>query len=71
MERGVTGEASDAVKLDTDKAQFLCELVSARNIGSEAIEINAFYFREYVPFAADKLKLKIASVLNLWGKGPA
>ncbi len=59
-----------AITVCADKPWFLCELVSAKNVGQEPIEINAFYFREYAPFAGDKAKLKMKGVPNLW-KAPA
>ncbi len=59
-----------AITVCADKPWFLCELVSAQNVGSEPIEINAFYFRAYSPFAGDKAKSQMKRVPNLW-KAPA
>lgn len=59
-----------AITVFADKPWFLCDFVSARNVGCEPIEINAFYFRQYAPFAADKADAQMKSVPNLW-KAPA
>ena len=59
-----------AITLCADRPWFLCELASARNVGREPIEMNAFYFRAYAPFARDKARLGFKSVPNLW-KAPA
>ena len=53
-----------------DRPWFLCELVSAKNIGTTALDVNAFYFREYAPYFADKHLVGLRHVPNLW-KGPS
>ena len=45
---------------------FLCELVEAKNVGGAPIDVEAFYFREYAPYFADKLAMKMKRVPNLW-----
>jgi len=45
---------------------FLCELVEAKNVGDSPIDVEAFYFREYAPYFADRLAMKMKSVPNLW-----
>ncbi len=59
-----------AITVYAHRPWFFCELVSAENVGSEPIEINSFYFREYSPFAGDKAQGHLRNVPNLW-KGPA
>ena len=50
-----------------DRPWFLCDFVSAQNVGAKTIEIKAFYFREYSPFAFDRAKMTARkSVPNLW-----
>ncbi len=49
-----------------DKPWFLCELVEAKNMGEKPIDVRTFYFREYAPYFADKLKMKVKQVPNLW-----
>lgn len=46
--------------------RFLCELVEAKNVGDRPIDVEAFYFREYAPYFADKREMKIKRVPNLW-----
>ncbi len=46
--------------------RFLCELVEAKNVGGRPIDVEAFYFREYAPYFADKTSMKIKRVPNLW-----
>ncbi len=55
-----------AITLYPDRPFFLCELVEAKNIGGVPIDVEAFYFREYAPYFADKLAMKIKHVPNLW-----
>ncbi len=55
-----------AITVCADKPWFLCELVSAENIGREPIEIIAFYFRQYPSFASDTVESKKKKVPNLW-----
>ena len=59
-----------AITVCGDRPWFLCDLVSAKNIGRVPIEMNAFYFRTYAPFAGDKARSGFKSVPNLW-KAPA
>ena len=75
----VTGEcvADDApfalthrITVFADKPYFLCELVSATNLGKTAIDVNAFYFRQYTSYFADKYKVGAKNVPNLW-KAPS
>lgn len=54
------------ITIFADKPWFLCELVSAKNIGQQPLDVNAFYFRQYSPFAPDKQKSQGKSVPNLW-----
>ena len=49
-----------------DKPWFLSELVEAKNMGEKPIDVRTFYFREYAPYFADKLKMKVKQVPNLW-----
>ena len=49
-----------------DKPWFFCELVEAKNVGNVPIDVEAFYFREYAPYFADKTAMKIKKVPNLW-----
>ena len=49
-----------------DKPWFFCELVEAKNVGDKPIDVEAFYFREYAPYFADKTAMKIKKVPNLW-----
>ena len=49
-----------------DKQWFLCELVEAKNTGDKPIDVRSFYFREYAPYFADKLKMNVKQVPNLW-----
>ncbi|MGN0852059.1 MAG: hypothetical protein ACI4Q3_01635 [Kiritimatiellia bacterium] len=49
-----------------DRPWFLCELVSAKNLGQHPIDVNAFYFREYSPFALEKKDARTKTVPNLW-----
>lgn len=49
-----------------DRPWFLCELVEAKNVGEKPIDVRTFYFREYAPYFADKLKMKVKQVPNLW-----
>ena len=59
------------VTVFNDKPWFLCELVAAKNLGTEPIDVNAFYFRQYAPYAPDKASLPAApTVPNLW-KAPS
>ena len=46
--------------------RFLCEVVEARNVGGTPIDVEAFYFREYAPYFADKRAMKMKCVPNLW-----
>ena len=62
--RGVA--QTHAITVFADRPWFLCDFVSARNVGREPIEINAFYFREYSPFATDKKTSAVKTVPNLW-----
>ena len=62
--RGVA--QTHAITVFADRPWFLCDLVQAKNIGREPIEMNAFYFREYSPFAADKMESSVKTVPNLW-----
>lgn len=55
-----------AITLYPDRPFFLCELVEAKNIGGVPIDVEAFYFREYAPYFADKTSMKIKRVPNLW-----
>ena len=55
-----------AITLYPDRPFFLCELVEAKNIGGSPIDVEAFYFREYAPYFADKLAMKLNRVPNLW-----
>ena len=55
-----------AITLYPDRPFFLCELVEAKNIGGVPIDVEAFYFREYAPYFADKREMKIKRVPNLW-----
>ena len=55
-----------AITLYPDRPFFLCELVEAKNIGGVPIDVEAFYFREYAPYFADKLAMKLNRVPNLW-----
>ena len=66
--RGVA--QTHAITVFADRPWFLCDLVQAKNIGREPIEMNAFYFREYSPFAADKMGSTAKSVPNLWKAPP-
>ncbi len=50
-----------------DRPWFLCTFVSAQNVGRKPIEVKAFYFREYSPFAFDRAKATARKgVPNLW-----
>ena len=49
-----------------ESPRFLCEVVEARNVGGTPIDVEAFYFREYAPYFADKRAMKIKCVPNLW-----
>ena len=55
-----------AITLYPDRPFFLCELVEAKNVGDRPIDVEAFYFREYAPYFADKREMKIKRVPNLW-----
>jgi len=55
-----------AITLYPDRPFFLCELVEAKNIGGVPIDVEAFYFREYAPYFADKREMTIKRVPNLW-----
>ena len=35
-------------------------------MGEKPIDVRTFYFREYAPYFADKLKMKVKQVPNLW-----
>ena len=60
-----------AITVFADRPWFLCDFVEAKNIGTEPIDMNAFYFREHAPYAADKLKMPGSkNVPNLW-KAPS
>ena len=54
------------IVLPAEGTRFLCELVRAENIGGSPIEVNAFYFRQYAPYATDKNETKTKVVPNLW-----
>ena len=54
------------IVLPAEGTRFLCELVRAENVGGRPIEVNAFYFRQYAPFATDKTGTKTKGVPNLW-----
>ena len=49
-----------------ESPRFLCDLVEAKNVGGKPIDVEAFYFREYAPYFADKTAMKIKRVPNLW-----
>lgn len=56
-----------AITLYPDRPFFLCELVEAKNVGDRPIDVEAFYFREYAPYFADKREMmEIKRVPNLW-----
>jgi len=60
-----------AITVFADRPWFLCDFVSAKNVGTEPIEMNALYFRMYSPFAADKQRgNQTKTVPNLW-KAPS
>ncbi len=54
------------IVLPAEGTRFLCELVRAENIGEKPIDVNAFYFRQYAPYATDKNETKMKVVPNLW-----
>jgi len=55
-----------AITIYAESPRFLCDLVEARNVGGVPIDVEAFYFREYAPYFADKLAMKVKNVPNLW-----
>jgi agarase len=55
-----------AIRAYDDRPWFLCELVETRNLGDRPMDVRSFYFREYAPYFADKLKMKVKKVPNLW-----
>ena len=55
-----------AITLYAGSPYFFCELVEAKNVGGKPIDVEAFYFREYAPYFADKTAMKIKKVPNLW-----
>ena len=54
------------IVLPAEGGRFLCELVRAENVGMKPIEVNAFYFRQYAPYAPDKAAFGMKNVPNLW-----
>ena len=48
-----------------DRPWFLANITKAVNIGTDPLDVRAFYFRQYSPFALEK-KTGLKSVPNLW-----
>ncbi len=55
-----------AITVCGDRPWFLCDLVSAKNIGRVPVEMDAFYFRQYAPYAVEKAQSGLKVVPNLW-----
>ena len=55
-----------AITVSAERPWFLCDLVAARNAGSRPIEVSAFFFREYAPYAGNVSKGQRWRVPNLW-----
>ena len=54
------------VSVHPDRPYFLAEITKAVNIGTEPLDVHAFYLRQNAPYAGDKATDKKREVPNLW-----
>ena len=54
------------IAIHPDSPYFVAEVTKAVNIGTEPLDVRAFYLRQYAPYAADKATDKRKAVPNLW-----
>ena len=58
-------ELSQRISIHPDKPYFLCDITKVSNIGTESLDIGAFYFRQNASYAVEK-KEKPRRVPSLW-----
>ena len=54
------------IRIHPDRPYFLAEITKAVNIGTEPLDVHAFYLRQNAPYAGDKATDKKREVPNLW-----
>ena len=54
------------IAVHPDKPYFIADVAKVVNIGTEPLDVKAFYMRQYAPYAADKAGEKRKEVPNLW-----
>ena len=54
------------IAIHPDRPYFIAEVTKAVNTGTEPLDAQAFYLRQYAPYAADKATAKRKTVPNLW-----